>query len=614
MAADRVEHYAYPRFIYNDPDGAGPKTNCTYCGEGEPGGSWPGCDPERYNVDGPAERLLKKGAYRIIMVDWTVGGPRFSKSYDVVEMSKRALDDWNTKRGVSISALWVNDYSNLMERSYPIEPAGWTRVLKKPTLDSHVLLNGSPNPIVSDPVVTDLNVEAIEAAFSNAVSDADTGVILFNHALHDYNEWFDPKVNDTQVINKNIKAELLERHPDMNPDNIVGAYGGIQEVNPENGLEERNREMRGESYGHAWLYQTDKVLPGDEWGYRYWAALEYLKNRGVQHIVISFPQVVTDTALNMVEIFNQTAGREIGYKNWLKWGTGDFTRYPDIGHPFADYWGIWVNTDCGEWVLNYDNGSALFHAGATLSGQSSGATAVIKWLDGDATSGTLTLKQLSGTFSDDEIILDNKSPAGTALANGVEIQTSKPECCFEMGGCGDSLMPYPPVRQTPINQIMSDLDPSLCFDMSAYGHLGYDPAGVPPDPDNPVQDQYTGTWEIYIPPNDDPRVGPMLASHVLNAIVKPMVYLTNGETEYIVAGGSVTFSAHVTGGKPAYGYQWSIKEAADPGWTAVGGNSASWQWNTGSEDAGTYAIRCVVTDSHSETGEVTWEGFVVATP
>ena len=56
---------------------------------------WYGCDPERYNVDGPVERLLNSGASRIIVVDWTMGGPRFSKTYDVVEMTKRALDDWN---------------------------------------------------------------------------------------------------------------------------------------------------------------------------------------------------------------------------------------------------------------------------------------------------------------------------------------------------------------------------------------------------------------------------------------------------------------------------------------------------------------------------------------
>ncbi len=98
MAADQVDHYAYPRFIYFGPDGPGPRgrlSHCTYCGEGEPGGPWPGCDPERYNVDGPVERLLNKGVSRIIVIDWTMGGPRFSKTYDVVEMSKRALDDWN---------------------------------------------------------------------------------------------------------------------------------------------------------------------------------------------------------------------------------------------------------------------------------------------------------------------------------------------------------------------------------------------------------------------------------------------------------------------------------------------------------------------------------------
>ena len=62
---------------------------------------WPGCDPERYNVDGPVERLLKKGVSRIIVIDWTMGGPRFSKTFDVVEMSKRALDDWNEEHGTA---------------------------------------------------------------------------------------------------------------------------------------------------------------------------------------------------------------------------------------------------------------------------------------------------------------------------------------------------------------------------------------------------------------------------------------------------------------------------------------------------------------------------------
>jgi hypothetical protein len=298
-----------------------------------------------------------------------------------------------------------------MERSYPTAPKGWTRSLGLPAKDNHILLNGSPNPITSDTEVVTLHVESIEAAMSDIVSDAKTGVIIFNHALHDNNEGFDPKLNDSLIINKNIKSRLLALHPEINKDNIVGAFGGIQELNPENSLEERNREMRGESYGHAWLYESEKELPGDEWGYRYWEALEYLKNRGVEHIAISFPQVVTDNALNMVEIYNQIAGREIGYKNWAKWETGDYTRYPETGHPFADYWGIWVNTDCGEWELNYKNGASEFSEGATLTGQTSGATGVIKWFDknsGDWASGTaagtLTLKKVEGSFQKDEII------------------------------------------------------------------------------------------------------------------------------------------------------------------------------------------------------------------
>ena len=45
------------------------------------------------------------------------------------------------------------------------------------------------------------------------------------------------------------------------------------------------------------------------------------------------------------------------------------------------------------------------------------------------------------------------------------------------------LRPYPPVRQAPINQIRSDLDPSLVYDISAYGHVGYDSSVGPPDND-----------------------------------------------------------------------------------------------------------------------------------
>jgi hypothetical protein len=215
------------------------------------------------------------------------------------------------------------------------------------------------------------------------------------------------------------------------------------EVNPVHGREERTREMRGETYGSAWLYESNKQMPGGEWGYRYWDALEYLKNCGVKHIVIGFPQMITDNNLNLIEL-PQQIGKEIGIKTWAKYDQGDFTLYPEVGHPFADYWGVWVDTDCGEAA-----------------------------------------------------------------------------CCFEMGGCADG-RPYPPPRQTPLDAPRGDLDPSLAFDMSAYGHLGFDETGTsgPPDPEKPVQDQYTGTWDMYRPANDDPRLGELLARHVLDAAVK----------------------------------------------------------------------------------------------
>jgi len=441
MCGDCIEHYPYPRYMYYPPSGQG--DNCTYCGEQEADGAWPGCDPERYNVDGPIERLLKKGVSRIIAIDLTVGGVRFSKTFDVIEMSKRVLEQWNAEHDPDVSIVWINDYTNLMERSYPIAPAGWTMSKGLPTEDAKVPLEGSPNPIAEDPDLAALHVAGIEANFSGAVDSKDTGIILMNHALHDNNEVFDPKINDTLIINENIKLQLLQKYPDLNADNIIGAYMGIKELNPENGLIERTREMRGEDLGNAWLYESSKQLPGDEWGYRYWAALEYLKNRGVKHIVIGFPQIVTDSVLNLVEFNNQIA-KEIGFKNWLYWGTGKNDTYPGIGHPFIDYWGNWVDTMCG----------------------------------------------------------------------------AEP-CCFEMGGCSDG-RPYPPPRQTALDKKRGDMDPSLAYDVSEYGHLGYDQNTGAPDASKPVQNQYTGTWAMWTPPNDNPQVGKLLAKYVLKAALNEL--------------------------------------------------------------------------------------------
>ncbi len=496
---------------------------------------WPGCDPDRYNVDGPAERLLAKGVTRILVVDLTVGGVRFYKTFEVIQMTKKVLERWNAEHDTSVPLLWVNDYADLMEDSYPVAPENWTPIMGEPTEDRHVLVQGRPNPLAEDMELAALNLEGIEAGMSSDVSDADTAVLLFNHGLFDPDRrFYDPKIDDSVVLNENIKSLLLEQHPDMDPDNIIGAYGGSREVNPENGIFERTRPMRGEDLAYSYLHETDQDMPGDEWGYRYWDALEYLKDRGVKHIVVGFPQVVTDSVLTMVEYFNQV-GKEVGVKTWLRYDEGDNESYPGVGHPFADYWGNWVDTDCG----------------------------------------------------------------------------GEP-CCFEMGGCDDG-REYPPPRQAPLDEDREDMDPSLAYDLSDYGHLGYDPTLGPPDPNGPVQDQYTGTWDMYVTPSDDPRVGELLAKHVLAAVTSPLVYITNGEIENIAAGETVTFKASLAGSNCGhYSYAWFLQEEGSSEWQTVGRNHPAWKWKTARDDAGTYSIRCRVTNAEERTGEVTWKGFVVS--
>jgi hypothetical protein len=226
----------------------------------------------------------------------------------------------------------------------------------------------------------------------------------------------------------------------MKTENIIGAYGGVKQLNPENNLVERTREMRGEEIAHAYMYNTTRDLPNNEWGYRYWDALELLKNQGVKHIVVGFSQVVSDSVLTLVEMPNQIA-KEIGVKTWIKYAQGDFENYPGIGHPFTEYWGNWVNTD----------------------------------------------------------------GLGTKYS-------------LKMGG--EEGLPYPPPRQTPLDEKMDDMDPSLAFDLSDYGHLGYDPEKGKPNSDKPVQDQYTGTWNFYVTPGRDVKLAKLLAKHVLKTSEK----------------------------------------------------------------------------------------------
>ena len=76
-----------PRMLYNPgvPNG----TPLRYCGSGDP--SWSLCNPDRYNVDGPIERMLKSGVDRIILIDLTTAGARFSKTFDVYATAKQVV-------------------------------------------------------------------------------------------------------------------------------------------------------------------------------------------------------------------------------------------------------------------------------------------------------------------------------------------------------------------------------------------------------------------------------------------------------------------------------------------------------------------------------------------
>ncbi len=444
-----IHRLPWPRYMYGPQVDGG--VALTYCGSEVDGGPWDHCNPERYNVDGPGERLLKRGADEIIMIDLTTSGVRFWKTYDVVSMTRRMVDDWNERNGTDVQVRWVNDPTDLMRESYPTDPPNWTRSAGKPKLNPQIPLEGRPNPLIEDPLLINSMVDGIIAGMNPDVEPEDTAVLIVNHSIRDGNQAYDPKVDDTVLMDGLVKQELLRRYPEMKADNILGSWMGLRVENPEivprrpgGSKMERSREMRGESLGNAWLYLSDRELPGGDHQYRYWDALDIFRERGVKHIVVAFPQIVTDSVLNLVELPNQIA-KEIGWKTWLRAENLDFETYPEVGHPFADYWGVWIEPVC-------------------------------------------------------------------KVIDGPEDKTER--CCFEMGGCGGS-QPYPPLRQTPITKARQDTDPSLVFDISAYGLLGYDPSKGRPNEDAPVQGQYRGTWELWRPANDDPRMGELLARQVM---------------------------------------------------------------------------------------------------
>lgn len=440
---------ANPRMLFNPgiPDG----DPLRYCGSDDP--SWHLCDPDRYNVDGPVERMLKIGINRIIMIDLTTAGARFSKTYDVYTTAKKVIYDHNKNQQAAVTIEWVNDPKELMLTSYPTEPKGWTRSSGRPQDNPIIDYNEYPNPVIGDLRLAQFQVDGIEAEFDTEIALENTGVLLVNHGILSMNQVFDPKINDTLILNQNIKDLLLEKFPEMQSKNILGGWFGDMVRNelvkpgpPAFTQLERTREMRGENLGYIVLHDTDGSKPEGEWGYRYWEALDQLKKNKVKHIVVVFPQIMENSVLNLVEVPNQIA-KEIGYKNWLHFDTLDFDTYPEYGHPFADYWGIWVSKSCAI-------------------------------------------------------------PSDTNQSE---------QCCLTMGGCSTG-QSYPPPRQAELNERRNDLDPSLAYDVSEFGHLGYRSELGTPNLSQPVQDQYSGTWSMWKVNEDHHALAKFLADKVVQHI------------------------------------------------------------------------------------------------
>jgi len=436
-----IDEIAHPRRLY-DP-GIEDGSILRFCDS-----EWRRCRLDRFDVDGPVERLLSVGVDRIIMIDLTTAGARFSKTYDSFMIARTLINNHNKRNNENVVLEWVNDPMSAMDASYPDADQKWTRSSRQFKSNPMIDIQSYPNPVISDPRLADFHVRGIEQKFSQKIPIKETGILLVNHGIFPGNELFDPKINDTLILNNNIKDALIQKHPELKSSNILGGWFGDLTVNED--LEgrsklERSREMRGENLGYIRLLD-EKSGPRGEMGYRYWQALEVLKTNGVKHIVIAFPQIMENSVLNLVEVPNQMA-KEIGYKGWLEHNGYDFDRYPKVGHPFADYWGVWVRTMCKN-------------------------------------------------------------------TNNKDIEEP---CCFEMGGCSNN-QPYPPLRQAAINQQLDDLDPSLAYDVSAYGHLGYDPdLGLPSD-EFPVQNQYTGSWAMWDVTENHKAVAQFLADKIIEHI------------------------------------------------------------------------------------------------
>jgi hypothetical protein len=69
-----------------------------------------------------------------------------------------------------------------------------------------------------------------------------------------------------------------------------------------------------------------------------------------------------------------------------------------------------------------------------------------------------------------------------------------------------------------------DLDPSLAFDVSHFGHLGYDFEAGMPSEKQPVQNQYAGTWSMWQVTDDHRAVAEFLADKIVEHLKAPTTH------------------------------------------------------------------------------------------
>lgn len=82
-----------------------------------------------------------------------------------------------------------------------------------------------------------------------------------------------------------------------------------------------------------------------------------------------------------------------------------------------------VDTVAQEYTLDYDAQSANFTVGATLTGGTSNATAIIVADSDSGATGTLTIGAISGTFQNDETITDDVTGSATSDGTVTAIDT-----------------------------------------------------------------------------------------------------------------------------------------------------------------------------------------------